>query len=85
MMIVLSAVKIWRVSSVYGAKNAQWPIQIATTIGAKSVLHVDHDHATGAVRGLLCSDCNTALGHLHDSPEIIHSLLKYVLQDIEEK
>ncbi len=41
-------------------------------------LHVDHDHATGAVRGLLCSDCNTALGHLHDSPEIIRKLLQYI-------
>ena len=43
-------------------------------------LHVDHDHVTGAVRGLLCNDCNTALGHLHDSPDIILKLLEYILQ-----
>lgn len=41
-------------------------------------LSVDHDHTTGKVRGLLCSNCNTALGLLQESPERILALLTYL-------
>ena len=42
------------------------------------MLAVDHNHITGKNRGLLCQLCNTALGSLKDSQEIIKSLLVYV-------
>jgi hypothetical protein len=41
-------------------------------------LAVDHCHSTGKVRGLLCTACNTAIGHLRDSPEIIRKAAEYV-------
>ena len=41
-------------------------------------LSVDHDHITGAVRGLLCGTCNTALGSMKDDPEIFERAAKYL-------
>ncbi|TXH10531.1 MAG: hypothetical protein E6R04_05130 [Spirochaetes bacterium] len=34
-------------------------------------LHIDHDHKTGKVRGLLCSHCNFMIGHALDSSETL--------------
>jgi hypothetical protein len=47
--------------------------------GAKP-LSVDHCHDTNAVRGLLCSRCNTGIGMLGDSPEQIFSAFRYLSQ-----
>lgn len=43
-------------------------------------LVVDHDHTNGTVRGLLHSNCNTALGMLQDDPIIIEGALNYLLK-----
>lgn len=41
-------------------------------------LNIDHDHETGKVRGLLCWNCNVAIGHLGDSIEILQSAANYL-------
>jgi hypothetical protein len=40
--------------------------------------HVDHDHSTGRIRGLLCSACNVALGFVHEDKDRVIALLAYI-------
>jgi len=40
-------------------------------------LHVDHNHTTGAVRGLLCHNCNVALGLLAEDSGRLRALATY--------
>jgi hypothetical protein len=40
--------------------------------------HLDHDHETGVVRGILCIHCNGGLGSLKDSPQILLSAMRYL-------
>lgn len=41
-------------------------------------LSVDHDHETKKPRGLLCLTCNTAIGYLQDSPDILRQAALYL-------
>jgi hypothetical protein len=43
------------------------------------VARVDHCHATGKIRGLLCMQCNLRLGHARDSVEWMRSAVEYLL------
>lgn len=55
--------------------------QVAT--GASKKLAVDHNHSTGAVRGLLCSPCNRFVGRLRDSADAALRMYKYLLGQLE--
>lgn len=45
--------------------------------------HVDHCHATGRVRGILCRNCNLGLGHFKDNLEVFPRILPYLMKEEE--
>jgi hypothetical protein len=44
-------------------------------------LHVDHDHGTGVIRGLLCFRCNNALGDFREEYELFQRAADYLDRD----
>ena len=48
------------------------------SLGLGNETHVDHDHHTGAVRGLLCRPCNIGIGYLKDSPLRARKIAAYL-------
>lgn len=75
----------------YGISDAVfdelWEIQSGScgickvAFGSKSDACVDHKHTTSAVRGLLCSNCNKAIGFLRDSPMMCISASAWCMRE----
>jgi len=40
--------------------------------------HIDHNHETGVVRGILCRCCNSGLGLFKDSPDFLNLAIRYL-------
>jgi hypothetical protein len=82
--------KDYRLQKTYGIDLADYQAMLerqsfaCAICGAKhqdkrgKILHVDHCHATGAVRELLCTPCNTALGKLRDDVKRLQSAIAYL-------
>src|SRR6266849_6520316 len=52
--------------------------ETSTYRGKIRTMSVDHDHATGAIRALLCSDCNRFVGFIERNPHKIELALAYL-------
>jgi hypothetical protein len=64
--------------SILAAQGGLCAICAGTPGGRWKRFVVDHDHATGMIRALLCSRCNTALGHAQDSPTLLRRMAAYL-------
>ena len=73
----------------YGISVDEYERMLAEQIGRCAIcgkqpdsrrrLAVDHDHLTGALRGLLCTSCNTGIGHLRDDAERLRLAHDYLI------
>jgi hypothetical protein len=67
----------------YGLTSADVDAMIEAQGGTCAVCpgppqHVDHDHETGEVRGILCFNCNQALGNVRDNSMVLRGLARYL-------
>jgi hypothetical protein len=54
------------------------PERFLSRNGFPKHMAVDHCHKTGRVRGLLCHHCNTGIGNLNDSVELLKDAIRYL-------
>lgn len=55
-----------------------------TVILKEKERHIDHDHVTGVIRGVLCRKCNLGLGMFNDSPELLATAISHILKHLEQ-
>lgn len=52
--------------------------------GIARQLSIDHCHASGGIRDLLCSNCNRGIGYLQDDPHVLRSAVAYIERHAEK-
>lgn len=77
----------WWLKERYGLTPAEFEAMLVDQEGrcrlcmerlTKVTVRIDHDHQTGAVRGLLCHNCNLGLGYFRDDPHALDRAAAYL-------
>lgn len=68
--------------AMYDAQSGACAICGTSEKKLKTKLSIDHCHKTNRVRGLLCGDCNRAIGLMKDDPVRIRAASEYLLDKV---
>lgn len=80
--------RAWHLAQKYGITQEDYVALLSSQGGTCAIcldppsqvhFHIDHDHDTGEVRGILCSRCNAMIGYGRDNPAILFSGIFYLL------
>lgn len=67
----------------YGVSLSEVDLSICEICGKQYTsgrsFHIDHDHESGAIRGVLCHTCNLGLGAFGDSPALLIEAANYLM------
>ena len=55
----------------------------SSNAGGRGAFHADHNHDSSQPRGVLCHNCNVALGNFKDNPELLQSAIDYLNKYLE--
>lgn len=67
-----------------GAQDNKCAICNSSIANGKGTFHVDHNHNTGNIRGLLCHYCNVGLGNFRDNKILLEKAIKYLENNDEQ-
>lgn len=79
----------------YGISKAEYDALLAEQGGVCAIcrqecctgrrLSVDHDHETGKVRGILCSNCNIGIGKFKENTDLLLAAINYLMADLRRR